>query len=81
MTYEQISCGVDVRCLSATTGEVLWTGAVSGVQVGHSEYFHNARLKLLPRAVVILGIASGGDYAEGFSPATGQALAKWTVLK
>ncbi|GEM_PF-6197174 len=75
--YEPISCGVAIRCLSSSSGELLWRGEARGIQVDHSKYRHTASLRLLPDAVVLLGDSSGGVYVETFGKTSGQVLTRW----
>lgn len=79
--YAPISCGVGLRCLDVSTGEVVWKAKPEGVQVAHSEYLHSARIEVLPGTVVVIGEASGGDYVEAFGVEDGKPLSKWRNVR
>lgn len=66
-----------VTRVNVENGEVLWSAAASNKPVGHSKYWHDARVCVRGNLVIVSGLSGGAAYVESFRVEDGSRVSRW----
>jgi outer membrane protein assembly factor BamB len=82
LEYDRSYCGVALRCIRPSDGQVLWNALVAGTYWGGTlHYYNTATLQRKDNYVIIIGHSAGGDYVETFREEDGVIVSKWESEK